>query len=53
MKKLSFPIRIPLYYVRGGTSTGIVLLQKYLPEKKRTQGRDSQAYNGSAPGRKK
>ncbi|BET98346.1 PrpF domain-containing protein [Xenorhabdus taiwanensis] len=34
MKKLSFPIRIPLYYVRGGTSTGIVLLQKYLPEKK-------------------
>ncbi|MBE8596168.1 PrpF domain-containing protein [Xenorhabdus sp. BG5] len=34
MKKLSFPIRIPLYYVRGGTSTGIVLLQKHLPEKK-------------------
>ncbi|PHM71904.1 PrpF domain-containing protein [Xenorhabdus kozodoii] len=34
MKKLSFPIRIPLYYVRGGTSTGVVLLQKHLPEKK-------------------
>ncbi|MBD2783824.1 hypothetical protein ID858_00735 [Xenorhabdus sp. DI] len=34
MKKLSSLIRIPLYYVRGGTSTGIVLLQKHLPEKK-------------------
>ncbi|PHM37565.1 PrpF domain-containing protein [Xenorhabdus innexi] len=34
MNKLSFPIRIPLYYVRGGTSTGVVLLQKNLPEEK-------------------
>ncbi|PHM45130.1 4-oxalomesaconate tautomerase [Xenorhabdus mauleonii] len=31
MKRLSFTI--PLYYVRGGTSTGIVLLKKHLPEK--------------------
>ncbi|MDR0218635.1 MAG: hypothetical protein LBI71_07095 [Enterobacteriaceae bacterium] len=34
MNKLTSPIRIPLYYVRGGTSTGVVLLQKNLPEKK-------------------
>ncbi|WP_340607753.1 PrpF domain-containing protein [Xenorhabdus bharatensis] len=34
MKKSSFPIKIPLYYVRGGTSTGVVVLQKYLPEKR-------------------
>ncbi|PHM46683.1 PrpF domain-containing protein [Xenorhabdus miraniensis] len=34
MKKISTPIKIPLYYVRGGTSTGIVLLQKHLPEEK-------------------
>ncbi len=34
MKKRSIPIKIPLYYVRGGTSTGVVVLQKYLPEKR-------------------